>query len=278
MNKLAAFAGLILLSSASALHAGAVFLTGHDPDFHAQLSVGARNLLRVGLDFATGGNFDDATRKFLWIESRPASVPGGHLRGEDGLGAIGLTLGVHYDRANAAELASIDLSQYEAIAVASTFGGLLSQAELDMLFARRVDVAAFVNAGGGIFAAAECDDSPSCQGDLVSNPASVFAWLPVVVSSVTASPQFTVTAFGQSLGLTNADVNDPTHNSFGATGGLNVVDRDANNVPTTLAGIVNITGGSFVPVPEPGSLALFSSGILSLMLLGLRRRRATIAL
>ena len=123
----------LVLSVASLSLAGPIFLTGHDPDFHAQLSAGARNLLNAGLDFVTGGTFDlDDGNKFLWVESR-ISPPGGHLIGENGLVAVGLALGTHYERANAAELPAINFSDFTAIAVASSFGGLLSKAELDAL-------------------------------------------------------------------------------------------------------------------------------------------------
>ena len=196
-----------------------------------------RILLRAGLNFVTGGTFDDgAATKFLWVESRISPTPEGHRVGEVGLNTIGLTLGTNYDRVNAAELASVNFSNYTAIVVASTFGGLLGQDELNTLSARKVDIASFVNLGGGVFAMAECDNSPTCQGDLVSDPSSVFAWLPVVVSSVAANAPFTVTPFGAGLGLTNDDVNDPTHNSFGLTGGLNVVDNDVTGIPTNSGG------------------------------------------
>ena len=119
---------LILLLGTSPAWAGPIFLTGHDPDFHAPGSAGAANLLRAGLNFVTNGTFDDAApvKRFLWVESRIAP-PGGHLVGENGLGALGLALGAQYDRANAAELAWANLSNYSAIAVASSFGGLLGQ-------------------------------------------------------------------------------------------------------------------------------------------------------
>ena len=46
-----ASAGLSLMVSLPAW-SGPIFLTGHDPDFHAQSSDGAQNLLRAGQGFA----------------------------------------------------------------------------------------------------------------------------------------------------------------------------------------------------------------------------------
>jgi PEP-CTERM motif len=69
--------------------------------------------------------------------------------------------------------------------------------------------------------------------------------------------------------LTNSDMNDPTHNSFGTVGGLTIVDTDFQGVATTLAGNVHITDGGFAP--EPGSMSLLALGLLALA--GSRRAR-----
>ena len=278
------FLGLMVTAAAlfvgTPAMAGPIFLTGHDPDFHAQDSVGAQNLLRSGLNFVTGGTFDDgAATKFLWVESRIAT-PSGHRIGEDGLGAIGLTLGTNYDRVNAAEFASVNLSDYTAIAVASAFGGLLTRAELDALIARSDDIASYVNAGGGLLALAECFP---CGANLLGGATApdLFGFLPVDVSAIAPSPPFTVTAEGAAppFNLLNSDVNDPTHNSFGLIGGLIPLDRDQGNQATTLAGNVRIDDGGFCgedtpcPVPAPAGIVLVASGLLGLAGLSWRRRR-----
>lgn len=263
-------AGLLILStSLIPAQAGPVYITGHDPDFHAQGQASGQTQLRVGLNFVTGGTFDDGGQKFLWVESRLAP-PSGFRLGEAGLGTLGLLLGVNYDRANAAELAGVNFSTYSAIVVASSFGGMLTKAEINALIARKSDITDFVNAGGGMFAMSECFPTSSfCSSGNVDAATALFGFLPVDVTSVATVAPYKVTPFGASLGLTDADVSDCcTHNSFGAIAGLNIVDTDNTGVPTTLAGIVHIGPGGFIPAPA--TLVLLVVGAVAV---GLSRRR-----
>ncbi len=263
--------------ASAAANAGPIFITGHDPDFHAQSDPDAVVLLETGLNFATSGTFNTPGNRFLWVESN-LPVTGGHLFGEDALtGALGLVAGVNFDHVDAAGFATVDLSNYTAIAIASSFGGMLTQAEIDALIARESDIATFINAGGGLFASSECGSGFSnCDSSNITDNSSLFGFLPgVSATSVSTVPPYTITPFGTTIGapfgLTSADLQDPTHNSFAFISGLTAVDLDAQGQPTTLAGNVHV-GRTGFDVPEPGALTLVMAALLSLTGFGLIRR------
>jgi hypothetical protein len=260
--------GLIVIAAGwvNPASAGPVLLTGHDPDFHAQGQQSGVDQLNIILNYVTSGTYNTGTQKFLFVESNlPATS--GHRIGEQGLTTPGVGLpsglvsGVNFDQVNAAGLAALpNFNGYSAIVVASDFGGMLTDAEITELVARKADIAAFVNAGGGLAAFAECGVGfGNCIPDLVNASTPLFGFVPVNVSSVDTTAPYIVTPFGASLGFTDAMVSDCcTHNSFGQIGGLSVIDNDQNGIPTTLAGNVRITDGGFTPVPEPSTLALLS--------------------
>ncbi|MBT9558427.1 MAG: HYR domain-containing protein [Myxococcales bacterium] len=234
---------LLLVSGVA--QAGPIFLTGHDPDFHAQDNAGARNLLRAGVNFVRHGS----PLPVLFVESSLNAIAG-HRVGRLGMIASGYVQGTDFVHKNAAALAAMTSTQwanlgstYSAIVVASDFGGMLTQAELNQLNAHQADIAAFVNAGGGVCALAES----GAAGNLTTHDR--FAFLPIsIVSSSNASPPYQVTPYGTStFALAFGDVNSPSHSHFDATFGLNVVTYSG---PTgqimTLAGTVGIVSCGFL--------------------------------
>src|SRR6185436_5475856 len=105
-------------------------------------------------------------------------------------------------------------------------GALLTQAELNILNANTAAIIAFLNAGGGLYAMAEGNG-----GAHLTPGGGHYGFLPFIVSTTSldqGESGFTVTPFGQSLGLTASDVNgNASHNIFTSTGGMQVVDRDS---------------------------------------------------
>ena len=259
----------LTLAAALSPAVGSIFLTGHDPDFHATLggnTPGARNINKKAIGFVMDPLFNpyvaNGITKFLFVESNIA-VPGGHLVGADGIVASGYVAGTSFEKHDATTLnAQLSLlgTKYGGIVVASDFGGILTQAELDILNARKSDIINFLNSGGGLYAMAESD-----SGAGLTPNGGLFGYLPFVASGVPLNQSesgFVTTAFGQSLGLTDSDVNgNASHNVFTAFDGLSVVDRDS-------AGRVMSVAGRIQVVPEPAPFAALGLGALAL----LRRR------
>ena len=275
---------VLTLAVAPPTWGGSIFLTRHDPDFHA-LCCGGNNSLRAqhlnqaALRFILDPAFNSFTAagigEFLFVEAA-MSPPGGHVDGANGLVASGYLPGVDFETHGASDLnAQLNLlgTKYSAIVIGSDYGGILAQAELNILNARSKDIIAFLNSGGGIFALAE-----SNLGAGLTPQGGHFGYLPFAISS-TAFNQGeggdTLTAFGLSLGLKNADINgNVLHNIFTSTGGLTVVDIDSAGEILTVAGRGAVDPGTGL-APEPISLVLFTAGAMILGLTKLRASRQT---
>jgi hypothetical protein len=247
---------ITLLASSRTGEAGSIFLTGHDPDFHALLgnTAGAQNINRRAIAFIVDPAFNPfravGVKKLLFVESN-IPVPGGHLRGKGGIVASGFVEGVDFEHHDATTLtAELNLlgTKYSGIVVASDFGGTLTQAELDIFNARAPEIIAFLNAGGGIYAWAE-----SNSGTHLKPTGGHYDFLPIVASNV---PQdaievgLTVTVFGQDLGISDSDVNGNFyHTVFTELGGLNAVGMDPAGQ------ILSIAGRQEIVICPPGNLA-----------------------
>ena len=268
---------VVLLGGIARAEAGAIFLTGHDPDFHGILGGhddGAQHINNRAIDFIMDAAFNPfAALPFLFVESK-IPVPAGHTVGEAGIIASGYVAGVDYIAADATTLnAALNGlgTLYGGIVVASDFGGILTQAELNILNARSADIITFLNAGGGLYAMAE-----SNGGAHLTPAGGHFAFLPFIVSSTAfdaAEVANVVTPFGLTLGLVNSDVNGNfSHNYFSGTGGLIPVDlfNGDPNRPLSLAFRGRVTDDG--AVPEPASVLLMAVGLG----IGAYRRRRTL--
>jgi hypothetical protein len=268
---------VVAFLGAAPVWAGSIFLTGHDPDFHATLggnTAGARNITNAAIDFVTDPLFNPfsagGVNTFLFVESS-ISPPGGHTVGLNGITAAGYVQGTDFVHADASTLdAQLHLlgTVYNAIVIASDFGGILTQAELNVLNADAALIRAFIEAGGGLYAMAE---SGLGAGLTTSGQ---YGYLPFVTSAAALNQSEvgnTVTAFGSSLGLNNSDVNgNASHNIFTSSLPLAVVDLDAAGRVLSIAGRLDVIPPA--PVPEPATMVLLSTGLLTTRLLRRKRR------
>jgi hypothetical protein len=225
---------------------GALWVTGHDVDYHCSNSnptTGAGcHYLQVAVNFVVNFVRKNITLPILALDHGTEVATA--ISNAFGSNAPSVTtVDPRTGFASLPLVSSSGVPLYSAIIVASdiTCNGCDNNdavgvtPDSDAINARAADIKAFFNAGGGILALAGAD-----------NMSIFYNFLPIAVTGIPVSPPggnpggFTLTALGQSLGLTASDINCCiTHNSFQlpASGShLLVVEKDsAGNAETLIA-------------------------------------------
>lgn len=233
--------GLLLIGIPFMAQAGGVFVTGHDPDYHAHRgsnATGARHIIQRAVEYVTLNN--PSPNILLVTDLRN---PGGDQSDPRfGMNDAGYTYDVaDYGSGTSGvfDLSTVNFSNYDAIVVASDYGGWLRQDELDVLNARSADLISYINGGGGLVALNESGNRPAGSGAYTGTTNNRYGFLPFLVSEVPehqGEQGVTVTAAGLAMGLTNNDVNgNVSHSYFDETGGMDVIDIDSQGRYLTLA-------------------------------------------
>ena len=138
---------------------GRVFLTGHDPDFHAVEAggntTGARHMIQQAVSYVTGRK----TNPTMLLVTDTRDPGGNHIDSRQGMRVSGFTTFDVADDGTAGngvlDLRTVDFGRYDVVVVASDFGGWLRQSELDILNARTADIQGYLQNGGGLVAFSE---------------------------------------------------------------------------------------------------------------------------
>ncbi len=225
-------------------HAGNIWLTGHDADFHCSGGFQC-NHMGIAADFARQGA-PNKTLPILVLDSggevvSALSQAAATARNTvEGAGNPFPTTVV--DPTSPAFVTTpISTANWSAIIIASdsTCGGCDNDAaDIAAINARTAEIQAFFTAGGGLVYLAGAE-----------NRATYYASVPIPATAVAVAAPFTITPVGAGLGLTDADANCcATHNSFSLPppgSALQVAETDtAGNAETLIAaGAVICPGG-----------------------------------
>ncbi|MES2570680.1 MAG: Ig-like domain-containing protein, partial [Verrucomicrobiota bacterium] len=195
----------INVGTASITGPGGVFVTGHDPDFHAvaigENMLGAQHLLQRSIAYVS---FDRVNPRILLVTgvTSPGAGFSDPRRGMVGSGFIDFDVADFGSGSSGIlDLHTVNWSNYDVIVVASDYGGWLTQAELDVLNQRADTLLDFINGGGGMVVLSESDHHLS-HGQL--------GFLPFLVTGESLGQHeasITLTAAGEAMGLVGTDIN-----------------------------------------------------------------------
>jgi len=267
---------LMVVLPASSASAGALWVTGHDQDFHCD-----------GSDAGTSGDCHYDLVAFGYVRSKaPDPTRKVLVLDNGGLNAdhTATGLGVPHDTVDPSSPAfattPINVATYSAIVIASdascggcdlngTPSGTSQTPDSDAINARAAEIATFFNAGGGVLAFAGADHG---DGNAANGPDTYYKFAPIPVGGRPVTNPFCLTAVGKSLGLQdtgcpvaskhNGTLNDinccATHNSFtlpAAGSALEVAETDSMNLAETLVANGTIEGGTIVGKKPPVTTA-----------------------
>jgi hypothetical protein len=242
--------------------AGRLLVTGHDADLHCAGAGPQCHFVQIAVGYVRAGAPDPA-KPVLILDK-------GSLQVGNALDSAFPPAGSVPRRVvdpQSAEFASLPLStaDFSAIIVASdaTCGGCDlngsgTTADSNAINARKADIEAFFNTGGGIlaFSGASHGGNDADKSDDV-----YYGFAPIPVGGVAVASPFTLTADGRALGFTDGtggttdDINCcATHNSFTlppAGSVLKVAETDSMGSAETLFAEGRISGGGFVPPAPP---------------------------
>lgn len=258
---------LVALPASSAF-AGRLVVTGHDADLHCS-GDDQCHFVSVAVSSVRAGA-PDPNKPVLVLDRDDLDM---NVALDNAFGAGVVPRVVMDPRSPEFAAAPLTTDRYSAILIASdeSCGGcdLNSPSETsqtpdsDAINARKDDIAAFFNAGGGIFAAAGADHG---DGDAATGPDTFYNFVPLPLGGKAVQAPFRLTDEGRAFGFedatngvgTHEDINCcATHNSFqepGLGSALRVAERDSTTdtagnpapAPETLFASGKIEGGAFV--------------------------------
>jgi len=280
---------LVVLPTATA-SAGRLVATGHDADIHCSSSSQPDDeqcgFMRVATSYVRAGA-PSPGNQVLVLDCSAVGFPGyvsGALDGAFGAGVVPRTVKCPSNPTDNFASEPLTTTKYSAIVVGSSCVGSLntqdcstSTPDSDAINARRDDIIAFFNSGGGILALSGANNG---DGDPASGPDTYYGFVPLPTGGAQVSPPFCLTAVGRSIGFqdrvnppefeqtcpdpsqrtgTRNDINCcPTHNSFAeppAGSALQVAERDTgqdgrvsgDDAPETLVAEGVASGGTILP-------------------------------
>jgi hypothetical protein len=251
--------------------AGRLVVTGHDADLHCTGGSGC-HFITVAVSWVRAAA-PDPSKPVLILDRDPSG--GTSYQMETALDAAFPPAGsvprvVMDPRSAAFAAAPLTTDNYSAILVASdtTCGGCDLNTndagdpnltpDSDAINARAKDIAAFFNAGGGVFAAAGASHG---DGDPNNGPETYYKFVPLPLGGHQVASPFTLTQAGRAVGFQDdpaapdsSDINCcATHNSFQeppSGSPFTVTERDSSKAPETLFAEGTISGNTIV---EPGA-------------------------